>query len=62
VAANALVGMQRALVDYTRSRVLANQDLDRLATDVRQAAQRAFAVLEHGLGDHAPKPGPTRPQ
>ena len=62
VAANALVGVQRALVDYTRARVLANQGLGRLTTDVRRAAQDAFALLEHGLGDYAPKPGPTRPQ
>jgi AcrR family transcriptional regulator len=62
VAANALVGVQRALVDYTRSRILANQDLGRLATDVRRAAQHAFALLEHGLGDYAPQPGPIRPQ
>ncbi|HKP99764.1 MAG TPA: TetR family transcriptional regulator [Actinomycetes bacterium] len=61
-AANALVGVQRALVDYTRARVLANQDLGQLATDVRRAAQHAFAVLEHGLGDYALKPGQDRPQ
>jgi hypothetical protein len=56
VAANALVGVQRALVDHTRARVLANQDLGRLATDVRRAAQDAFALLEQGLGDYAPRP------
>jgi AcrR family transcriptional regulator len=60
-AANALVGVQRALVDHTRARVLANQDLGQLVADVRRAAQHAFAVLEHGLGDYAPKPGPDRP-
>jgi AcrR family transcriptional regulator len=56
VAANALVGVQRALVDYTRRRVLADEDPARLAADVRRLGQRAFALLEQGLGDYAPKP------
>jgi AcrR family transcriptional regulator len=60
VAANALVGVQRALVDYTRRRVLADEEPARLAGDVRRLAQHAVALLEHGLGDYAPKPGPTR--
>jgi hypothetical protein len=33
----------------------------RLAADVRAIAQRAFALLEHGLGGYAPKPAPPRP-
>jgi AcrR family transcriptional regulator len=53
VAANALVGVQRALVDYTRRRVLADQQPARLAADVRRLSERAFALLEHGLGDYA---------
>jgi AcrR family transcriptional regulator len=61
VAANALVGVQRALVDYTRRRVLADQQPDRLAADVRRLARRAFTLLEQGLGDYAPKPAPTGP-
>jgi AcrR family transcriptional regulator len=56
VAANALVGVQRALVDYTRRRVLADQDLARLAADVRAHGRRAFALLERGLGGYAPRP------
>jgi AcrR family transcriptional regulator len=56
VAANALLGVQRALVDYTRRRVLADQEPARLAADVRRLAERAFAVLEHGLGDYPPRP------
>ncbi|HZE31743.1 MAG TPA: TetR family transcriptional regulator [Actinoallomurus sp.] len=51
VAANALIGVHRALVDYVRSRVLADDRLTRLAADVREQATSAFAVLEHGLGD-----------
>jgi AcrR family transcriptional regulator len=61
VAANALVGVQRALVDYTRRRVLAGQQPTRIAADVRDLARHAFALLEHGLADYAPKPAPTGP-
>jgi AcrR family transcriptional regulator len=56
VAANALIGIQRVLVDYTRRRVLADEEPTRLAADVRGLYQRAFALLEHGLGDYATKP------
>jgi AcrR family transcriptional regulator len=56
IAANALIGVQRALIDYTRRRVLVDQQLARLATDVRRLGQHAFALLEHGLGDYATKP------
>jgi AcrR family transcriptional regulator len=51
VAANALIGVHRALVDYVRGRVLADDRLTRLAADVREQTTRAFAVLEHGFGD-----------
>jgi AcrR family transcriptional regulator len=56
IVANALIGVQRALVDYTRRRVLADEEPIRLAADVRGLYQRAFALLEHGLGDYATKP------
>jgi AcrR family transcriptional regulator len=56
VVANALLGVQRALVDYTRRRVLTDQEPAWLAADVRRLAERAFAVLEHGLGDFPPRP------
>jgi AcrR family transcriptional regulator len=56
VAANALVAVQRALVDYTRRRVLADGAPATLAADVRDLAERSFALLERGLGDYAPKP------
>jgi AcrR family transcriptional regulator len=58
VVANALVGVQRALVDYTRRRVLADEEPARLAADVRVVARRAFALLERGLGGYAPRPAP----
>jgi hypothetical protein len=56
VAANALLGVQRALVDHVRRRVLAGDQPARLAADVRRLAERAFALLERGLGDYAAKP------
>jgi AcrR family transcriptional regulator len=56
IAANALIGVQRALIDYTRRRVLTTEEPARLAAEVHRVGQRAFALLEHGLGDYATKP------
>jgi hypothetical protein len=64
VAASALLGVQRALVDHVRRRVLADDEPARLAADVparlaadvRDLGRRAFALLEQGLGDYAAKP------
>jgi AcrR family transcriptional regulator len=56
VAANALVGVQRALVDHTRRRVLTDDDPANLAADIRALAERAFALLEDGLGGYAAGP------
>jgi AcrR family transcriptional regulator len=56
VAANALMGVHRALVDYVRRRVLAGDEPARLAADVRELASAVFALLEHGLADYAAKP------
>jgi AcrR family transcriptional regulator len=56
VAANALLGLHRALIDHVRRRVLAGDDLSGLAAEVRKLAAAAFAQLEHGLGDYAAKP------
>jgi AcrR family transcriptional regulator len=54
VAANALLGVHRALVDYVRRRVLADDQLTSLPADVRKLSAAAFGLLEHGLGDYAP--------
>ncbi len=56
VAANALMGVHRALVDYVRRRVLAGDEPARLAADLRELASAAFALLEHGLAGYAAKP------
>ena len=73
VAANALIGVQRALVDHTRRRVLADEEPARLAADLRGIAERSFARLERGSGTMPPtgarghvsrrrrRPGGTRP-
>jgi AcrR family transcriptional regulator len=60
VAANALIGVQRALVDYTRRRILADDETTRLAADVSRLGKHAFALLEHGLGDYATRPARPR--
>jgi AcrR family transcriptional regulator len=56
VAANAIVGVQRALIDYVRERILADDRPERLPADVRRLGRRAVALLADGLGDYAPKP------
>jgi AcrR family transcriptional regulator len=61
VAANALMGVNQALIRYTRRRVLADEEPAGLAADVHRHADRALALLEHGLGGYAPKPAATSP-
>jgi len=54
VAANALLGVHRVLIDYVRRRVLAGDQLPSLPADVRKLSAAAFGLLEHGLGDYPP--------
>ena len=56
VAANALLGLQRAMIDYVRRRVSSGESLGGLAADVRKLTAEAFALLEHGLADYATRP------
>lgn len=56
VAANALMGVHRALLDHVRNRILTSSSNQRLARDVRSQGQRALMLLERGLGDYAIKP------
>ncbi len=52
IAANAMIGLHRALVDYVRRRVLAGgTDRQRIARGVRTQARKAMPLLEQGLGD-----------
>jgi AcrR family transcriptional regulator len=55
VAANAMIGVHGALLDYTRRRVLADDRPEQLARDIGEVGRRAFALLEHGLGDYVVK-------
>jgi len=55
VAANALIGVHRALLDYSRREILAGTRNPQLGRRVRAAGRRALAVLERGLGDYAIK-------
>jgi AcrR family transcriptional regulator len=57
VAANALMGVHRALIGYVRERTLAGATNPRLARDVRAQGRKALAALEAGLGDYAVKHG-----
>jgi AcrR family transcriptional regulator len=56
VAATALMGVQRTLIDYVRKRVLADDQPERLPADVRRLGRRACALLAEGLGSYAAKP------
>ena len=62
VAANALMGVHRALLDTTRHGVLTGRRDTSLAADVRAQAERAITRLERGLGDYAIKPPPWSKQ
>jgi AcrR family transcriptional regulator len=53
VAANALMGVHRRLVDYTRRRIVAGDSHSRLARDVLAEADRALALLDDGLAEYA---------
>ena len=57
VAANAMMGMHRALVDESRRRIVAGERNPGLARGVRAQARRSLALLEQGLGGYAVKSG-----
>jgi AcrR family transcriptional regulator len=54
-AANALLGVHRALIDYVRRRTLAGARASEIGPELRTQAQRAFALLERGLGAYGIK-------
>jgi AcrR family transcriptional regulator len=56
VVANALLGLQRAMIDYVRGRVGSGEDLGGLAADVRKLTAEAFALLERGLAGYPARP------
>lgn len=51
VAANAMIGMHKTLVDYIRQQLAAGErDRARITRRLRAQANKAVALLEHGLG------------
>jgi AcrR family transcriptional regulator len=53
--ANALLGVHRALIDYSRERALAGARAAQIARELSAQAKQAFAELERGLGQYAVK-------
>ncbi|WP_427135169.1 TetR/AcrR family transcriptional regulator [Pseudarthrobacter sp. S9] len=56
VAANAMIGVHRMLVDVSRRGILQGVVPQELAREIDRQAERAIDLLEHGLGGYAPKP------
>ncbi len=50
VAANALIGVHRALIGYTHHQAIAGVENRRIARNLRTHGKQALALLEHGLG------------
>lgn len=50
VAANALIGLHRALIGYVHRQALAGVENRRIARNLQRQGQRALDLLEHGLG------------
>ena len=59
IAAHALIGVHRTLLDYVRSRVQAGDNPAGLAAEIRKVTADAFELLEQGLRDYAAKPVPS---
>jgi AcrR family transcriptional regulator len=53
VAATALIGVHRRLVDFARGRIVAGARHPAIADAIRDQADRALALLEGGLGGYA---------
>jgi AcrR family transcriptional regulator len=53
VAAHALLGVHRSLIEYVRRRVGDGATAARIARELAEQGERAFALLERGLGDYA---------
>jgi AcrR family transcriptional regulator len=57
VAANAMMGMHRAVVDHARRRIMEGARHPALSREVRTRAEQALGQLREGLGDYAVRPG-----
>jgi AcrR family transcriptional regulator len=60
VAASAMIGAHRALVDHARGRIVEGAEPKAVAREVRARGKAALALLERGLGGYAIKRGPGR--
>jgi AcrR family transcriptional regulator len=56
-AANALMGIHRSLIQYTRRRMLDGARHPHLAREIQAQAEQAFGLLERGLSHYAATPG-----
>ena len=56
VAADAMMGVHRALVDFARRRILEGGRPPGLAREVREQGERALALLDDGLRGYAVRP------
>jgi AcrR family transcriptional regulator len=52
VVANALMGVHRALIDFSRARIVAGERGPKLRRAVLAQGRRGLAALERGLGDY----------
>ena len=57
VAANALIGLHRALLGFVREQALAGRSNPALTRSIRKQGERAVARLDDGFGDYAIKQG-----
>ena len=55
VAANALIGAHRSLIEFVRARVAAGKSASAIARELRTEGRRAFALLEGGFGGYGVK-------
>ncbi len=60
VAASAMIGAHRALVDHARRRIAEGAAPKTVAREVRARGKAALALLERGLAGYAVKRGPGR--
>jgi AcrR family transcriptional regulator len=53
IAAHALIGVHRSLIEYVRRRVATGASAAQIAGELGEQGERAFALLERGLRDYA---------
>jgi AcrR family transcriptional regulator len=62
VAATAMMGVHRGVIEYARERVLAGERHTGLAREIRTRVDRGCGLLEQGLGGYAVRPDyPDKP-